>query len=101
MGNQLIEDRKGQHGIVIRRVLAFSSRIPAARRRLSVLLQRSDSLHDDTEFRIADTFNDSLARLTGGEQKVVETTTFDLQLNPANPGMRSESSHLAGIVAYN
>src|SRR5215470_3108478 len=40
------------------------------------------------EFRIADTFTDSLARLTGDEQKAVKTTAFDLQLNPANPGMR-------------
>lgn len=39
------------------------------------------------EFRIADTFTDSLSRLTGEEQKVVKTTAFDLQLNPANPGM--------------
>src|SRR3982074_2044565 len=38
------------------------------------------------EFRIADTFTDSLARLTGDEQKAVKTTAFDLQLNPANPG---------------
>ena len=39
------------------------------------------------EFRIADTFTDSLARLAGDEQKAVKTTAFDLQLNPANPGM--------------
>ena len=39
-------------------------------------------------FRIADTFTDSLARLTGEEQKLVKTTAFDLQLNPANPGMQ-------------
>src|SRR5882724_7758176 len=39
------------------------------------------------EFRIADTFTDSLARLTGEEQKAVKTTAFDLQLNPANLGM--------------
>ncbi|MCD4501986.1 3'-5' exonuclease [Chromobacterium vaccinii] len=38
------------------------------------------------EFRIADTFTSSLARLTGDEQKAVKTTAFDLQLNPANPG---------------
>ena len=38
-------------------------------------------------FRIADTFTDSLARLTGEEQKAVKTTAFDLQINPANPGM--------------
>src|SRR6201997_3359070 len=40
------------------------------------------------DFRIADTFTDSLARLTGEEQKAVKTTAFDLQLNPADPGMR-------------
>src|SRR5512134_2015008 len=39
------------------------------------------------EFRIADTFTESLARLTGDEQKAAKTTAFDLQLNPANPGM--------------
>src|SRR5213083_461677 len=39
-------------------------------------------------FRIADTFTDSLARLTGEEQKAVKTTAFDLQLNPASPGMQ-------------
>ena len=39
------------------------------------------------EFLIADTFTDSLARLTGDEQKAVKTTAFDLQLNPASPGM--------------
>jgi mRNA-degrading endonuclease RelE of RelBE toxin-antitoxin system len=39
------------------------------------------------EFLIADTFTDSLTRLTGDEQKAVKTTAFDLQLNPANPGM--------------
>ena len=40
------------------------------------------------EFRIADTFIDSLARLTDQEQKAVKTTAFDLQMNPANPGMQ-------------
>jgi len=39
-------------------------------------------------FLLADTFTDSLARLTGDEQKAVKTTAFDLQLNPANPGMQ-------------
>jgi hypothetical protein len=39
------------------------------------------------DFRIADTFTDSLARLTGDEQKAVKTTAFDLQLNPAHPSM--------------
>ena len=40
------------------------------------------------QFRIADTFTDSLTKLTGDEQKIVKTTAFDLQLNPANPGMQ-------------
>lgn len=40
------------------------------------------------EFRISDTFTDSLNKLTGQEQKAVKTTAFDLQLNPANPGMK-------------
>lgn len=39
-------------------------------------------------FRIADTFTDSLTRLTGNEQKAVKTTAFDLQLNPAQPGLQ-------------
>lgn len=39
------------------------------------------------EFRIADTFTASLAKLTGDEQKSVKTTAFDLQMNPASPGM--------------
>src|SRR3984893_15430488 len=40
------------------------------------------------EFRIADTFTASLARLNGAEQKAVKTTAFDLQLNLSNPGLR-------------
>ncbi|MEZ4731616.1 MAG: UvrD-helicase domain-containing protein [Caldilineaceae bacterium] len=39
------------------------------------------------EFRIADTFTDSLMRLTGDEQKQVKTTAFDLQINPAHPAL--------------
>ena len=39
-------------------------------------------------FLIANTFTDSLAKLTGNEQKAVKTTVFDLQLNPAQPGMQ-------------
>lgn len=39
------------------------------------------------DFRIADTFTDSLARLTGDEQKAAKTTAFDLQLNPSQPGL--------------
>ena len=40
------------------------------------------------QFRIADTFTDSLARLTGDEQKAVKTAAFDLQMNPAQPGLK-------------
>jgi len=40
------------------------------------------------DFVIADTFTDSLARLTGDEQRAAKTTAFDLQLNPVNPGMQ-------------
>ena len=40
------------------------------------------------EFLIADTFTVSLARLTAAEQKAVKITTFDLQTNPANPGIQ-------------
>src|SRR6266496_2200958 len=39
------------------------------------------------DFRIADTFTDSLARLTGDEQKAVKTTAFDLQLDPSGTGL--------------
>jgi hypothetical protein len=38
-------------------------------------------------FLIADTFTDSLARLTGDEQKAVKTTAFDLQMSPSAPGL--------------
>jgi len=39
------------------------------------------------DFLIADTFTDSLARLTGDEQKAVKTTAFDLQMNPVGGGL--------------
>ncbi|SEM68654.1 hypothetical protein SAMN04489760_13428 [Syntrophus gentianae] len=39
-------------------------------------------------FRIADTFTDSLAKLNNEEQKLVKTTAFDLQLDSTSPGMR-------------
>src|SRR5438309_1935056 len=40
------------------------------------------------EFWIADTFTESLAKLQSNEQKAVKMTAFDLQLNPARPGMQ-------------
>ena len=39
-------------------------------------------------FLIANTFTDSLAKLTVDAQKAVKTTTFDLQVNPAQPGLQ-------------
>ncbi len=42
------------------------------------------------EFRIADTFTDSLAKLTGDEQKAAKTTAFELQMNPAHPSRQLE-----------
>jgi len=38
-------------------------------------------------FLIADTFTDSLSRLTAEEQKGAKTTAFDLQVNPEQPGL--------------
>ena len=40
------------------------------------------------QFRIANTFADSLAKLTGNEQKAVKTTALDLLLTPALPGLQ-------------
>ncbi len=40
------------------------------------------------DFRIADTFTTSLTKLTDQEQKATKTTAFDLQLDPANPGLQ-------------
>jgi superfamily I DNA/RNA helicase/mRNA-degrading endonuclease RelE of RelBE toxin-antitoxin system len=39
-------------------------------------------------FRIADTFTDSLAKLSGDEQKAAKLTVFDLQADPAAPGLK-------------
>lgn len=40
------------------------------------------------DFRIANTFVESLARLTGEEQKAAKTSAFDLQMNPAHPSLK-------------
>ena len=40
------------------------------------------------EHLIADTFTDSLARLTGEEQKSAKLAAMDLQLNPAQPSLQ-------------
>jgi hypothetical protein len=57
------------------------------------------------EFRIADSFTTSLARLTGDEQKTVKNSAFDLQVNPAHPGLqfhrieKSKDKHFWSIRA--
>jgi mRNA-degrading endonuclease RelE of RelBE toxin-antitoxin system len=40
------------------------------------------------KFLIADTFTDSLAKLTADEQKTVKTTAFDLQTSPKLPSLQ-------------
>ena len=40
------------------------------------------------QFLIADTFTSSLGKLTDNEQKQVKTSAFDMQMNPANPGLQ-------------
>lgn len=39
-------------------------------------------------FRIAYTFTDILAELSGNEHKAAKNTVFDLHTNPAQPGLR-------------
>lgn len=39
------------------------------------------------EFRISDTFTDSLSRLTAQEQKAAKMTALDLQLDPTSNGL--------------
>lgn len=39
------------------------------------------------QFRIADTFTASLARLTADEQKAAKMTAFDMQVDPSSPGL--------------
>ncbi len=51
------------------------------------------------QFRIADTFTDSLARLTGDEQKAAKTTAFDLQPGPASPKRAARSPDQAVLRA--
>lgn len=56
-------------------------------------------------FPIADTFTSRLDRTTGDEQKSVKITAFDLQVNPASPGLpfhtldKSKEPNLAAVRA--
>ena len=45
------------------------------------------------DFRIADTFTDSLARLTGDEQKAVKTTAFGRGPIPERYDLRLNLTH--------
>ena len=47
------------------------------------------------EFRIADSFTDSLARLPAQEQKAAKMTAFDLQLDPTSNGLSFHKLHRA------
>lgn len=47
----------------------------------------------------SDTFTDSLARLTGDEQKAAKTVAFDLQLNRATPGLGFHQRDKASATA--
>jgi hypothetical protein len=38
-------------------------------------------------FLLADSFQSSLEKLNGEEQKAAKFTAFELQINPANPGL--------------
>ena len=40
------------------------------------------------QFFIADTFTDSLKKLSNPEQKQTKTTVFDLQMNPSHPSLK-------------
>ena len=50
------------------------------------------------QFRIADTFTDSLAKLQSDEQKAIKTTAFDLQIDPANPRPRFHKARTGGTT---
>jgi hypothetical protein len=47
------------------------------------------------QVRIADTFTDSLIRLSKGEQRAAILAAFDLELNPAHPGLKLHKLDLA------
>lgn len=49
-------------------------------------------------FRIADTFTDSLTKLTGDEQKAVKTTAFDLQRKTALEEVYNTERHLLYVA---
>ncbi|HET7313783.1 3'-5' exonuclease [Salinisphaera sp.] len=57
------------------------------------------------QFRIADTFTASLRKLDGQAQKAAKDTAFEMQLDPANPGMqlhridRSRDDHFWSVRA--
>lgn len=47
-------------------------------------------------FEIADTFINSLEKLSNEEKKSTKIQAFNLQMNPANPGMQFHKIHGSG-----
>ena len=45
-------------------------------------------LPDPMAFLLADSFQSSLDKLNGEEQKAAKLAAFELQINPANPGLQ-------------
>ena len=52
------------------------------------------------DFRIADTFTDSIVHLTGDAHNIAKTTASDVHLNPPDRGMVFALFHLAGLPLY-
>ncbi len=52
------------------------------------------------DFRIADTFTDSIARLTGDAHNVTRTTASDVHLNPSDRRMIFDFFRFAGVPLY-
>jgi hypothetical protein len=50
-------------------------------------------------FLLADSFQASLDKLNGEEQKAAKLAAFELQINPSNPGLQCQ--RLANIKAKN
>jgi hypothetical protein len=52
------------------------------------------------DFRIVDTFTDSIVHLTGDAHYIAMTTASDVHLNPPDRGMFFEFFRLAGVPLY-
>jgi hypothetical protein len=52
------------------------------------------------DFRMADTFTESLGRLTAQKQKAVKTTAFDLRTDPSGPGLSSVEAEIHAVGTW-